>query len=70
MHTGIVHETVLAIVNLFIDTLATRIEAVPRAVAAHPANIFADDVLLLARDLSGLQILLDICTAWADRNNM
>eukprot|EP00171_Calliarthron_tuberculosum_P006235 IDg6235t1 len=52
--------------NLYIDELAGRLALVPRKVSELPANLFADDVLLMAANAKGLQRLLDICTEWAD----
>lgn len=34
--------------NLFIDNLAGRRAAVPVTISKHPANVYADDVLLIA----------------------
>lgn len=56
--------------NLFVDTLGQRLLDVPRIVSAWPANIFADDVKLVARTWDGLQELLHNCTTWAHQYGM
>ncbi len=44
------------------DEFAERVAAVPMDVSKVPAVQFADDVLLTAKSLLGLQSLLDIAT--------
>lgn len=51
--------------NLYIDTLAAWLLAIPRSVSWNPETLIADVVFLLARSLVGLHMLLDKCTAWA-----
>lgn len=45
-----------------VDTLATRLEAIPRTVSDSAVNLFADNVLLNARTVAGIQRLLDLCS--------
>ena len=52
--------------NLFIDTLFARLENVPPQVSMLPVNGFADDVLLMAKGENELQLLLQVCTDWAE----
>lgn len=48
--------------NVFIDTLACQLSEAPFTTSEIPANIFCDDVLLMARDSSDLQQMLNFCT--------
>lgn len=56
--------------NLYADKLAHRLQKIPQAVSSWLANLFADDVQLVAKTLAGLQNMLHICTAWADQYGM
>ena len=56
--------------NVFIDVLARALEATPRTWSSAPATLYADDVILRAINSPALQRLLDICTNWANNNNM
>lgn len=56
--------------KLFIDNLTGRLAAVKAGISKHPANMYADDVLLMAYSRDALQILLDICSSWAKSNSM
>lgn len=51
--------------NLYIDTLGRRVVDMPRHISAWPANLFADDLMLLANSSDVLQRELDTCTTWA-----
>jgi len=59
-----------SIFNLYIDELAHRLAKAPKCYAILPANMYADDVALFARNALGLQYLLDICTEWAKEFGM
>lgn len=56
--------------NMFMDTLLNRLDAIPRSLSEHPANAYADDILLLSKSASGLQELLDIATVWSQQFHM
>ncbi len=46
------------------DELEDGISQVPQEVVYIPAELFADDVLLLANSTDGLQALLELESAW------
>lgn len=56
--------------NIFMDTLLRALDEIPPSLSTHPANAYADDVLLLARSTSGLQNLLQTATRWSDTHAM
>lgn len=58
------------IFNMYIDTLYTALEAVPFRVSEFLANLFCDDVLLMAKDVDNLQRLLEIFSDWASSSGM
>jgi len=59
-----------ALFNLYIDDLAEELGSMGVAIALIAAIIFADDIILLARTLAALQVLLDTCTRWAEKNEI
>lgn len=66
-----------ALFRLFIDDLAGELrkaqgkEAKAEGESLHdPAKLVADDVIILASIKEELQSLLDVCTAWAERNGL
>lgn len=58
------------IFNIFIDILLFMLDKVPRPFSDHPANAYADEILLLSRSAEGLQRLLNIATKWSQHYNM
>lgn len=56
--------------NVYIDTLVAELSKTPLKLTEIPANIFCDDVLLMAQDAKGLQALLNTCSGWAACHRM
>lgn len=66
-----------ALFRIFIDDLAKELRMAigqdaegERESLRDPAKLVADDVILLVEEEESLQILLDACTAWAERNGL
>lgn len=58
------------LLNLYIATPAIWLEVIPPAVSDSTANLFADDILFIAKTIPGLQRLLDRCSKWTGKINM
>ncbi len=57
-------------VQLFMDTFAEALEAVPRSISKEPCKLFADEIKLSAVYSKRLQIILDLESKWALENGM
>jgi len=56
--------------NLYIDPLANQLLRVGVRISLFGAIVYADDIILMAGRIRGLQKMLDICTVWADVNKI
>jgi len=56
--------------NLYIDPLANELLRVGIRISLFGVIIYADDIILMATKLTGLQKLLDICTLSAAKNRI
>jgi len=54
-----------SIFNIYMDTLAVKLDATKQKYANIPCTIYADDVVLFAKTAKGLKKLLRICSDWA-----
>lgn len=52
------------IFNIFINALAGSLASIPLTISEVPANLFADDIILMTRNGKGLQTMLDIFERW------
>jgi len=56
--------------NLYIDPLANDLLRVGIRISLFGVIIYADDIILMAGTLRGLQKLLDMCSKWASENQI
>jgi len=56
--------------NLYIDPLAKDLLRVGIRISLFGCIFYADDIILMATTLRGLQTLLDMCTLWAAENRI
>lgn len=59
-----------ALFNVYIDTLAMRLEEAAAGEWSNPLNLFADDVVILAPTARKMQRLLRNCEEWASQNGL
>lgn len=72
MYTGVPEGGAISpfLFNLYIDPLAGALLRVGIRISLFGVIVYADDIILMAGTMRGLQKLLDMCTEWAAENQI